>query len=80
MKFGAFDHLDRGIVTTSEQYEERLRLVEAYEESGWFHAFHMTEHHGTPLGMAPCPSIYVWARSCTRWPPTIRTASSKKSA
>jgi alkanesulfonate monooxygenase SsuD/methylene tetrahydromethanopterin reductase-like flavin-dependent oxidoreductase (luciferase family) len=61
MKFGAFDHLDRGIVTTSEQYEERLRLVEAYEESGWFHAFHMTEHHGTPLGMAPCPSIFLAA-------------------
>jgi hypothetical protein len=33
MKFGAFDHLDRGIVTTSQQYEERLRLVEAYEEA-----------------------------------------------
>jgi alkanesulfonate monooxygenase SsuD/methylene tetrahydromethanopterin reductase-like flavin-dependent oxidoreductase (luciferase family) len=61
MKFGAFDHLDRGIVTTSEQYEERLQLVEAYEESGWFHAFHMTEHHGTPLGMAPCPSIFLAA-------------------
>ena len=61
MKFGAFDHLDRGIVSTAEQYEERLRLVEAYEESGWFHAFHMTEHHGTPLGMAPCPSIFLAA-------------------
>jgi alkanesulfonate monooxygenase SsuD/methylene tetrahydromethanopterin reductase-like flavin-dependent oxidoreductase (luciferase family) len=61
MKFGAFDHLDRGIVPTSDQYEDRLRLVEAYEESGWFHAFHMAEHHGTPLGMAPSPTVFLAA-------------------
>src|SRR5580704_12736168 len=29
MKFGAFDHIDRGIIPTSDLYEERLRLAEA---------------------------------------------------
>ncbi|MGA2392074.1 MAG: LLM class flavin-dependent oxidoreductase [Candidatus Lustribacter sp.] len=61
MKFGAFDHIDRGIVPTAEQYEQRLQIVEAIEESGWFHAFHMAEHHGTPLGMAPSPSVFLAA-------------------
>jgi len=61
MKFGAFDHVDRGIVPTGEQYEERLRIVEAIEDSGWFHAYHMAEHHGTPLGMAPSPSVFLAA-------------------
>ncbi|HEV8022030.1 MAG TPA: LLM class flavin-dependent oxidoreductase [Candidatus Lustribacter sp.] len=61
MKFGAFDHLDRGLSPTSQHYEDRLRMIEAYEDSGWFHAFHMTEHHGTPLVMAPCPSVFLAA-------------------
>jgi alkanesulfonate monooxygenase SsuD/methylene tetrahydromethanopterin reductase-like flavin-dependent oxidoreductase (luciferase family) len=61
MKFGAFDHIDRGIVPTGEQYEQRLRIIEAIEQSGWFHAFHMAEHHGTPLGMAPSPSVFLAA-------------------
>lgn len=61
MKFGAFDHIDRGVVSTSDQYEERLQLVEAYDESGWIHAYHMAEHHGTPLGMAPSPPVFLAA-------------------
>jgi alkanesulfonate monooxygenase SsuD/methylene tetrahydromethanopterin reductase-like flavin-dependent oxidoreductase (luciferase family) len=61
MKFGAFDHIDRGIIPTSDQYEERLRLAEAYDASGWIHAYHMAEHHGTPLGMAPSPTVFLAA-------------------
>jgi alkanesulfonate monooxygenase SsuD/methylene tetrahydromethanopterin reductase-like flavin-dependent oxidoreductase (luciferase family) len=61
MKFGAFDHIDRGIVPTSDQYEERLELAEAYDASGWIHAYHMAEHHGTPLGMAPSPAVFLAA-------------------
>jgi alkanesulfonate monooxygenase SsuD/methylene tetrahydromethanopterin reductase-like flavin-dependent oxidoreductase (luciferase family) len=61
MKFGAFDHLDRGVVATGEQYEQRLRLVEAYDRSGWFHAFHVAEHHGTPVGLAPSPAVFLAA-------------------
>lgn len=61
MKFGAFDHVDRGLVPASEQYEQRLRLAEAYDASGWFHAYHMAEHHGTPLGAAPSPPVFLAA-------------------
>lgn len=63
MKFGAFDHIDRGIVPTSDLYDERLRLAEAYDASGWIHAYHMAEHHGTPLGKAPSPAVFLAALS-----------------
>ncbi len=60
MKFGIFDHMDRGAVPLGEQYEMRLKLIEAYERSG-FHAYHLAEHHATPLGMAPSPSVFLAA-------------------
>ncbi len=60
MKFGVFDHMDRGTVPLGEQYESRLQLIEAYERSG-FHAYHVAEHHATPLGMAPSPSVFLAA-------------------
>jgi alkanesulfonate monooxygenase SsuD/methylene tetrahydromethanopterin reductase-like flavin-dependent oxidoreductase (luciferase family) len=59
MKFGAFDHMDQGELGLGDQYEERLRLIEAYEKSGWFHAFHLAEHHGSPIGLAPSPAIFL---------------------
>ena len=30
MKFGVFDHMDRGPLPLAEQYENRLKLAEAY--------------------------------------------------
>jgi alkanesulfonate monooxygenase SsuD/methylene tetrahydromethanopterin reductase-like flavin-dependent oxidoreductase (luciferase family) len=60
MKFGVFDHLDRGTVPLAEQYESRLKLIEAYERCG-FYAYHVAEHHTTPLGMAPSPSVFLAA-------------------
>jgi alkanesulfonate monooxygenase SsuD/methylene tetrahydromethanopterin reductase-like flavin-dependent oxidoreductase (luciferase family) len=60
MKFGIFDHLDRSQDDAERQYEERLRLVELYEWAG-FHAYHVAEHHGTPLGMAPSPGLFLSA-------------------
>lgn len=57
MRFGVFDHMDRGPVPLGEFYESRLRLVEAYDRLG-FHAYHVAEHHATPLGHAPSPSIF----------------------
>lgn len=60
MKFGVFDHMDRGLVPLAEQYHDRLKLIEAYERAG-FHAYHLAEHHGTPLGMAPSPSVFLAA-------------------
>jgi alkanesulfonate monooxygenase SsuD/methylene tetrahydromethanopterin reductase-like flavin-dependent oxidoreductase (luciferase family) len=61
MKFGALDHMDRGIVPIADQYEQRLKLIDVYEKNELFHAFHLTEHHGTPLGMAPSPTVFLAA-------------------
>jgi alkanesulfonate monooxygenase SsuD/methylene tetrahydromethanopterin reductase-like flavin-dependent oxidoreductase (luciferase family) len=61
MKFGVFDHLDRGHdVPLKEYYEDRLKLIEAYERAG-FYAYHIAEHHSTSLGMAPSPSVFLSA-------------------
>jgi alkanesulfonate monooxygenase SsuD/methylene tetrahydromethanopterin reductase-like flavin-dependent oxidoreductase (luciferase family) len=58
MKFAVFDHLDRAGPDLARQYEERLRLIELYEWAN-FHAYHVAEHHGTPLGMAPSPNLFL---------------------
>jgi alkanesulfonate monooxygenase SsuD/methylene tetrahydromethanopterin reductase-like flavin-dependent oxidoreductase (luciferase family) len=58
--FGVFDHLDRGPGSLQELYEERLRVVEAYDRAG-FYAYHLAEHHGRPVGMAPSPSVFLAA-------------------
>jgi alkanesulfonate monooxygenase SsuD/methylene tetrahydromethanopterin reductase-like flavin-dependent oxidoreductase (luciferase family) len=60
MKFGVFDHLDRGAVALGEHYENRLRLVEAYDRVG-MRSYHLAEHHATPLGMAPSPGVFLAA-------------------
>ncbi len=60
MEFGVFDHLDRGDLPLKEYYEERLQIIEAYDRGG-FYAYHVAEHHSTPLGMAPSPSVFLAA-------------------
>jgi alkanesulfonate monooxygenase SsuD/methylene tetrahydromethanopterin reductase-like flavin-dependent oxidoreductase (luciferase family) len=60
MKFGIFDHLDRNDLPLKEFYEARLKLIEAYEQAG-FYAYHVAEHHSTPIGMAPSPSVFLSA-------------------
>jgi alkanesulfonate monooxygenase SsuD/methylene tetrahydromethanopterin reductase-like flavin-dependent oxidoreductase (luciferase family) len=62
MEIGVFDHIDTGSVPISEHYENRLRLIEAYDRAG-FYAYHMAEHHFTPLGTAPSPAIFLSAIS-----------------
>lgn len=60
MEFGIFDHLDRSDLPLNEYYEARLKLIEAYDRAG-FYAYHVAEHHSTPLGMAPSPSVFLSA-------------------
>jgi alkanesulfonate monooxygenase SsuD/methylene tetrahydromethanopterin reductase-like flavin-dependent oxidoreductase (luciferase family) len=60
MRFGLFDHMDRSGETTSEQYETRLQVLEACDRAG-FYSYHLAEHHGTPLGLAPSPSVFLAA-------------------
>ena len=60
MKFGVFDHMDDAGVAPGQQFEDRLRLAEAYDRLG-FYAYHLAEHHGTPLGLAPSPGVFMAA-------------------
>jgi alkanesulfonate monooxygenase SsuD/methylene tetrahydromethanopterin reductase-like flavin-dependent oxidoreductase (luciferase family) len=60
MDFGIFDHLDRNELPLKEYYEARLKLIEAYEQAG-FYAYHVAEHHSTPIGLAPSPSVFLSA-------------------
>ena len=60
MDFGIFDHLDRNDLPLREYYESRLKLIGAYEQAG-FYAYHVAEHHSTPIGMAPSPSVFLSA-------------------
>jgi alkanesulfonate monooxygenase SsuD/methylene tetrahydromethanopterin reductase-like flavin-dependent oxidoreductase (luciferase family) len=58
--FGIFDHLDDSALPLTEHFENRLRLIEAYDRSG-FRSYHLAEHHGTPLGFAPSPAVFLAA-------------------
>jgi len=60
MKFGIFDHLDNSHLPLADYYEERLKIIEVYDRSG-FHAWHVAEHHATALGMAPSPNVMLAA-------------------
>jgi alkanesulfonate monooxygenase SsuD/methylene tetrahydromethanopterin reductase-like flavin-dependent oxidoreductase (luciferase family) len=60
MEFGIFDHLDRNDLPLQEFYEARLKLIEAYDRAG-FYAYHVAEHHSTPIGMAPSPTVFLSA-------------------
>jgi alkanesulfonate monooxygenase SsuD/methylene tetrahydromethanopterin reductase-like flavin-dependent oxidoreductase (luciferase family) len=60
LKVGVFDHLDRAGIPLQQQYADRLRLISAYDDAG-IHAYHLAEHHSTPLGMAPSPSVFMAA-------------------
>jgi alkanesulfonate monooxygenase SsuD/methylene tetrahydromethanopterin reductase-like flavin-dependent oxidoreductase (luciferase family) len=60
IQFGVFDHLDRNDLSLAEFYEARLKIIESYDRFG-FYAFHVAEHHSTPLGLAPSPSVFLSA-------------------
>ena len=60
MEFGIFDHLDRNDRPLNDYYEDRLKIIEAYDKAG-FYGYHIAEHHSTPLGMAPSPSVFLAA-------------------
>jgi alkanesulfonate monooxygenase SsuD/methylene tetrahydromethanopterin reductase-like flavin-dependent oxidoreductase (luciferase family) len=60
MQFGIFDQNDRGPSPLAEQYENRLKLIEFYDQAG-FRTYHMSEHHATPLNLTPSPSVFLAA-------------------
>ena len=60
LDFGIFDHVDRSDLPMTDFYENRLKLIEGYDHAG-FRTYHCAEHHSTPLGMSPSPSVYLSA-------------------
>src|SRR5271170_3960886 len=60
MEFGIFDHVDRNGLALGDFYQARLKIVEAYDRAG-FRSYHIAEHHSTPVGMAPSPSVFLSA-------------------
>jgi alkanesulfonate monooxygenase SsuD/methylene tetrahydromethanopterin reductase-like flavin-dependent oxidoreductase (luciferase family) len=62
MKFGVFDHVDDSGLPLAEHLEARLRMTEAYDAAGLY-CYHVAEHHGTPLGLAPSPGVLFAALS-----------------
>jgi alkanesulfonate monooxygenase SsuD/methylene tetrahydromethanopterin reductase-like flavin-dependent oxidoreductase (luciferase family) len=61
LRFGIFDWIDRNQeLSLAETYEDRLKLLE-YADEGGFWCYHLAEHHGTPLGLAPSPNLFLAA-------------------
>jgi alkanesulfonate monooxygenase SsuD/methylene tetrahydromethanopterin reductase-like flavin-dependent oxidoreductase (luciferase family) len=61
LEFGLFDWVDAvpGL-PTAELYDARLRVL-AEADRGGFSTYHLAEHHGTPLGLSPSPSVFIAA-------------------
>jgi alkanesulfonate monooxygenase SsuD/methylene tetrahydromethanopterin reductase-like flavin-dependent oxidoreductase (luciferase family) len=57
-EIGIFDHMDRGTVSPSTFFEQRLALTELYDRLG-FYSYHVAEHHATPLGSSPSPNLFL---------------------
>jgi alkanesulfonate monooxygenase SsuD/methylene tetrahydromethanopterin reductase-like flavin-dependent oxidoreductase (luciferase family) len=60
MKFGIFDYIDRRDEPASRTFDERMALLRAAEDAG-FHGYHLTEHHASPLSLAPSPNLFLAA-------------------
>lgn len=61
LQFGLFDWVDQsGTDDAGSVYDGRLRLL-AEADRGGFSTYHIAEHHGTPLGLAPSPALFVAA-------------------
>ncbi len=60
LRFGIFDHLDANGLPLGEMLEKRLKLIELMDRGG-FYGYHMAEHHSTPLGWVPSPSVFASA-------------------
>jgi alkanesulfonate monooxygenase SsuD/methylene tetrahydromethanopterin reductase-like flavin-dependent oxidoreductase (luciferase family) len=60
MKFSLFDHVDRSDAPLAKTLDERLEFVAAADATG-FYAYHVAEHHATPLNMVPVPGVYLGA-------------------
>ena len=62
LAFGIFDWIDGDPSRSAELYQQRLEMLTHADQAG-FHAYHLAEHHGTPLGLAPSPNVFLAAAS-----------------
>ena len=61
--FGIFDHIeDIPGTPTQRLLQDRIELVKLADEAG-FTSFHLAEHHGSALCMAPSQEIFIGAAS-----------------
>lgn len=60
IEFGIFDHIDQRDEPLTQTFAERIEFIRAAEQ-GDIRGYHLAEHHGTPLGMAPSPNIFLSA-------------------
>jgi alkanesulfonate monooxygenase SsuD/methylene tetrahydromethanopterin reductase-like flavin-dependent oxidoreductase (luciferase family) len=62
-KFGIFDHIeDIPGTPTSQVFQDRLTLIKMADEAG-FAGYHLAEHHGSDLCMAPGQELFIAAAS-----------------
>jgi alkanesulfonate monooxygenase SsuD/methylene tetrahydromethanopterin reductase-like flavin-dependent oxidoreductase (luciferase family) len=65
LEFGLFDWVDAAPGrSVAEVYDARLRILteaDAEADTGGFATYHLAEHHGTPLGLAPSPAVFIAA-------------------
>jgi alkanesulfonate monooxygenase SsuD/methylene tetrahydromethanopterin reductase-like flavin-dependent oxidoreductase (luciferase family) len=60
IRLGIFDWLDGDSSYAAGVYDQRLRIVE-YADTAGFDTYQLAEHHGTPLGLARSPNLFVSA-------------------
>jgi alkanesulfonate monooxygenase SsuD/methylene tetrahydromethanopterin reductase-like flavin-dependent oxidoreductase (luciferase family) len=60
LEVGIFDWIDASGGDLANTYEGRLRVAEFADEAG-FDRYHLAEHHGTPLGTAASPNVFLAA-------------------
>src|SRR5580698_11383221 len=61
IQFGIFDHIEgRGGKSAEEIYEERIAFLKR-AEAGGFYGFHLAEHHGHELSIAPTAAVFLAA-------------------
>ncbi len=60
LEFGLFDWIEWEKQPHNRIYEERLKLLEYADRSG-FYCYHLAEHHITPLSLAPSPGVFLSA-------------------
>jgi alkanesulfonate monooxygenase SsuD/methylene tetrahydromethanopterin reductase-like flavin-dependent oxidoreductase (luciferase family) len=59
--FGIFDHIEAlGDLSTEALYEQRIAMLKEADAAG-FYAYHLAEHHGHGLSMAPSQLLFLAA-------------------